>query len=268
MKIKRYMVSLIRKSKVNKFCLQINDKINQKLKRKIARSFKIRAFLYGEGQERLSEDHDISLYYRWPKEGASFWAVQPCFNFAAMKMFEENTVIELGCGNGWFLRNFYCNYTKLKYYGYDLSEDIILEAQRKLIFEENERKRHIEAFFTVADIAEDTTIYDKDTTNIFWYATINMFDKTTREKIMHYCAQSLSARGGILSGSADIKMEGIQQWDRYIGLYKDEAELREELEKYFMYVYISPNSKNGSMRLFMASNNELPYYNGGEDKVK
>lgn len=33
-----------------------------------------------------------------------------------------------------------------------------------------------------------------------------MFDKTTREKIMRHCDQSLSARGGILSGSADIKM--------------------------------------------------------------
>lgn len=266
--MKKCIINLIRRPNINKFWLWINDRINEKLKRKIGRSFRIRSFLYGEGVYRLSEDHDISLYYRWPRGESDFWAVQPSFNSAALKMFEENNVIELGCGNGWFLRNFYCNYAKLKYYGYDLSEDIIMEAKRKLSLEEKRRKRNIEAVFAVADIAEDITVYDEDTTNIFWYASINMFDKTTREKIMYYCSKSLSARGGILSGSADVVVRGMEQWDKYISLYEDEEELRTELEKYFMYVYISPNKQNGAMRLFMASNAALPYYNSVPDNEK
>lgn len=245
---------------LNNYALKLNDCVNNFFKRRIMNSFKLRSHIYGEGSTRLSNVHDISLYYRWPTTGMSFWAEVPCFSFHAMRMFQENNILELGCANGWHLREFYCKWDNLRYLGVDLSETTIAEANRKLKKKEDIIGRKINASFVVGNMLTDLTLYDMNATNVFWYASINMFSSQERKEILSCIAKCLNVKKGILSGSADLKNPKEQPWEYYVGLYSDEAELREELELFFKNVYITPNPKS-SLRFFMASNGDLPFYN-------
>lgn len=245
---------------LNDFALEVNDFVNGFYKRRLLNSFKVRYHIYGEGVTRLSNDHDISLYYQWPSTGISFWAEVPCFSFHAMRMFKENNVLELGCANGWYLREFYFKYANLKYLGVDLSESTICEANRKLKKKEHSIGRKIDASFVVGNMLTDLSLYDIKATNVFWYASINMFSSQERKKILSCIAKCLNERNGILSGNADLKNPEEQQWELYVGLYTDESELRAELGLFFKNVYIAPNKKS-SLLFFMASNGDLPFYN-------
>lgn len=205
------------------------------------------------GGARLSNDPDIHIYYRWPVEGHVGWAQQPIFNMWALSMFDKRYVLELGCANGWYYREFYSHLADLRYVGVDISEDTISEAKRKC-------KIKNKAEFLVADILCDLPLEHEEVTNVFWYATMCMFSKKQRKNILSQIAKRLENKNGILSGSCEIKSDTEIQWKSYIGLFESEEELRNELGKYFKNILIvRPTSKKSLY--FMASNGRLPFYN-------
>lgn len=251
--IKKYIIPIV---------LWVNDTINSLLKLMMRESYKWRSYIYMEGgTARPSNDHDISLYYRWQLDGCDFWNKVAAFSNWAISMFDKNVILELGCANGWYLREFYFKYTDLQYVGYDLSSYTIGEAKRKLKQKERLIGRKINASFKVKNILSDEYIYEIDATCVFWYASMCMFEKGDRSIIIRNIAKSLKKNKGIFCGSADVEIKGRQQWEQYIGLYHSDEELYEELKRFFKNVYISPRKETSDLIMFMASDGELPFYN-------
>lgn len=240
--------------------LKINDRHNWRLKRKMQNSFEIRAALYSEGGVRLSNDPDIHLYYRWPLTGNTIWAEVPCFNIHALLQFPERIVLELGCANGWYYREFYSGIDKLKYIGCDLAEDTINEAEKKLIKKEKSIKKKFDANFLVADICKNMPMKGEQLTNIFWFASMCMFTREQREGIFFQITERLKEKKGILSGSAVLKDINSKQWNYYIGLFENEDDLRDELGCYFNNVFITKTSEK-NLIFYMASDGKLPFTN-------
>ena len=236
---------------LDSFLLRINDAYNIILKTLLKHSFKTRASLYGEGGTRLSNDPDIHVYYRWPAHGHVGWAMQPSFNMWALLAFDKRTVLELGCANGWYYREFYSRLDNLYYVGCDISQDTIAEANRKCKTKDN-------ALFVTADILKDMPLKGEDVTNVFWYASMCMFTKEQRNNILIQIKNRLDSKNGILSGSCEIKSKTEMQWSYYIGLLESEDDLRDELNEYFENILIVHTTDKKSL-FFMASNGKLPF---------
>ena len=240
---------------IDAFLLRMNDAYNYVLKALIRHSFKTRITLYGEGRKRLSNDPDIHLYYRWPVEGHLGWMEQAMFNIFALQMFEKRKVLELGCANGWYYREFYSNICNLSYTGCDLNSDTIDEAIRKC-----KRSKLRNASFVVADISKEMPLENENLSNVFWYASMCMFTKEQRADILLEIAKRLKNSAGILSGSCEIKSLYDDQWSYYVGLLESEEELKNELNGFFRNVFIIRSSGKNSV-FFMASDGNLPFYN-------
>ncbi len=240
--------------------LKLNDFYNGILKKMIANSYETRALLYGEGGERLSNDPDIHVNWRWPISGSTIWAEVPSFNIQALLKFENRKVLELGCANGWYYREFYSNISNVDYTGCDLSEDTISEAIRKVNLKSKKSKKILNHKFLVADMLEEMPCKNEDMTNIFWFASMCMFTEENRKSIFENISIRLKNERGILSGSGVIKDESDQQWSYYIGLLYSKEALRTELLRFFKNVYITDTSSK-NLVFYMASDGELPFYN-------
>ena len=254
--VKKKLLKLLSKIPwLNKSFLFFNNANNVLLRKLLKFSYKMRIPLYGEGVNRLFNDQDITVFYRWPEEGNIAWAEQPSFNIHALLMFEEREVLELCCANGWYYRNFYANISNMSYTGCDFSEEAIDEAKKQA-----KKMDSNKCTFLVADILSQMPLADRKLTNVFWFASICMFTKEQRKKIFQEIALRLKDKGGILSGSCEIKSNNGIQWEYYVGLFEDEVELRNELILYFKNVLVT--RINSRTYYFMASDSKLPFYNG------
>lgn len=264
MSLKKIYITLFyvlsKNKRVDNILLKINDKNNRLLKVLSTHSYELRAALYGEGDIRLSNDPDINVNYRWPVDGNIIWAEVPCFSIQAMLPFKEKNILELGCANGWYYREFYSNLNNVNYIGCDLSEETIKEANVKLAIKEKKNKKSYNAHFMVADMCLDMPKSNKGFTNVLWFASMCMFTKEQRSRIFLQIVDRLDGEKGILSGSGVVRDKNRKQWGYYIGLLDSEEALREELAEYFENIYISKNSTNDVL-FFMASNGTLPCYN-------
>lgn len=259
----RGFAMLARFEHIDNFFLKINDKKNDILKALLRRSIEVRTALYSDGGIRLSTDHDIDVYFRWPAIGSIAWAEVASFNIQAMLQFSGGVrILDLGCANGWYYREFYSHLNNIEYVGCDLDGDIIDEANTALKKKIKQTKKSYNAKFLVANICDESTMPKNSNgfTNIFWYDVMCMFTKEQRKKIFLQIVEYLDKNNGILSGSAVIKNDAIAQWSHYVGLFNHEDDLRGELSQYFKNVYITRYSDENS-RFFMASNGKLPCQN-------
>lgn len=261
--IRKIFLKILGRSKkyhsLNRVLLSVNDLKNNMLKKKIEKSFENRIFLYGEGGTRLSNDPDIDVYYRWPRQGSVVWAEIPAFCIQALLMFSNRKVLDLGCANGWYYREFYSNIDNLTYIGCDLSDDVINEAKKKLKKIEKNKRKNLNATFVVADMTKNMPCEQDDLTNVFWFASMCMFTKEQRKDLLLLIKNKMKKHKGILSGSAMQKEENKYQWQYYISLYDSKEQLYEELKVHFKNVYITHNSTKNSL-FFMASDGKLPFY--------
>ena len=242
--------------------LDMNDKRNIHLRKRLSLSYRIRQFVFQEGSdERPSNDHDISVFYRWGKNGHLSWAFQPMFCRSAMLLFGKKVIIELGCGNGWYYREIYYWMKDVTYYGYDLNEYNIEDAKKMLARKEKECGRKSDATFEVKNILTDEEIFNVDATHVFFFATLNMFTQDDRKKILNNIHKALKFNNGIFCGNGGVVLDGVQQWDKFIGLSRNEEEFINELQAFFKNVYVFPREKNDETIYFMASDGELPFYN-------
>lgn len=244
------------------FFLKANDITNDIIKKILQGSYKLRQYAYSEGSlERPSNDYDIAVNYRWGINGDTYWALQSSFCRYALSLFNNRKVIELCCANGWMYREIYYWYDNLIYYGYDLNKDNIEEATRKLLRKEKKCKRKANAVFDKKNILKDVEIYEVDATHVFFFAALSMFSQRDRRIIINCISKALKKNRGIFCGNAGVVLEGQKQWDLFIGLYKNDAEVRDELELFFSNVYIMPRTEGDETVYFMASDGELPFYN-------
>lgn len=249
----------------NGFLLKINSIEGRILQKIISHTYHKRMVLFGEGGgDRLYEDPDIDVFYRWKdcKWYKLFWTEQPSFNAMALSMFEQQNVLELCCGYGWYYLNFYAAYENLKYTGCDISNEGIKEGKRRLkILEKKYRKENklINANFMVADITCEMPLENESVTNVFWYSSMYMFEVEQRREILIQIKKRLG-KEGILSGSVVVKTKDTKEWRYAIALVESEEELRRELHEHFHNIYITRMS-NDRRLYYMASDGKLPCYN-------
>lgn len=252
-----YINRIIQNEFINNKLLILSDILNNSLKLLLRKSYRLRMHCYGEGLLRLSNDRDISLYYRWPESGDISWLITPSFVLDAIEMFDEKDVLEIACANGWYYREIYSCIERLNYTGFDICNDTVMEARRKLKWKTEDKKRKLNAQFIVDD-AITTTLYEKDYTHVLWFSSICMFRQQDRESIMKKIAACLKKKNGIFCGSVFLKNETDYKWSYWIEEYNDQYELKVELGKHFKNVFVK---KQTAQMLFMASDGNLPYYN-------
>lgn len=199
------------------------------------------------GENPLSFDHNIDLYFQWKKKGTIGWMERGIFSRYAINMFAEPVILELGCGDGFNSRYFYSN-DKSKMVACDICEKTIKMVKRKY------KRDNIE--FIKADFAADMPCKEVALTNVIWDASINFFDVNQIESLLDQISTMLSANKGILSGVAVSGQSGDAKWEHYKHLFCDGKELEHILKKHFINVLVYGSE---AQLYFYASNGKIPF---------
>lgn len=197
----------------------------------------------------LTFDHEIDVFLRWPQTGQFHWGGVAAFNLCAIHFFEEPSILELGCSDGFYPFYFYRHVKKSKYLGVDLDSDNLKIARKRL---KGTNCTVINADFLLE-------MPNEDYSNVIWCESINMFSLAEQERIIKQVAIRLKKNRGILSGTGVLRSGG-EQWKHYIYLFDSKEELRQMLSRYFLNVFVyTRDDMPDNAILFMASDGKLPF---------
>lgn len=198
----------------------------------------------------LSFNHDNDLFYRFPKYGMFGWGLIAALNLRTIYCFEKPYVLDLGCADGFYYRRFYSHIKSLKYIGCDIDKDSLEYINRY------KKDNQCDAEFLYMDFVENMPrpIGESEFTNIFWYASMHMFDDTTQKNILQNIKTRLG-NSGILSGSVSIRKN---DWKYCINPLDSEEQVMELLKKYFNHVYVYHDAGMGDDAIFLASQSNIP----------
>lgn len=207
----------------------------------------------GEGKtaDVLSFNHDNDLFYRFPKYGMFGWGLIAAINLRAIYCFEKPYVLDLGCADGFYYRRFYSHIKNLKYIGCDIDKDSLEYISRY------QKNNQCEAEFLYMDFVDNMPqpLSEDKFTNIFWYASMHMFDDATQNNILQNIKMRLGNEG-ILSGSVNIRKN---DWKYCINPLDGEECVKELLKKYFNYVYVYHDAGMGDDAIFLAGQSHIPF---------
>lgn len=229
-----------------------SNELEQQLINIHQRIFEIK-FSGGEGGRQLdvlSFNHDNDLFYRFPKYGLFGWGLIAALNLRAIYCFKKPYVLDLGCADGFYYRRFYSYVKKLKYIGCDIDPESLEYINRY------KRNNPCDAEFFCLDFAENMPWpVDVNTfTNIFWYASMHMFDEEKQKNILQNIQMRLG-NDGILSGSVGIRKN---DWKYCINPFDSEKQVMKLLKKYFKHVYVYHDAGMGDDAIFLASQSSIP----------
>lgn len=241
--VKKYLIPCLEKR---------SDELERQLVRIHQRIFDIK-FSGGEGGrpvDVLSFNHDNDLFYRFPKYGMFGWGLIASLNLRAIYCFKRPYVLDLGCADGFYYRRFYTHVKNLKYVGCDTDQDSLEYINRY------KKNNPCNAEFLYSDFAENMPwpVDENRFTNIFWYASMHVFDDETQKNILQNIKDRLGD-DGILSGSVSIKKN---DWKYCINPLDNEKQVMKLLKEYFNHVYVYHDAGMGDDAVFLASQGNMP----------
>lgn len=198
----------------------------------------------------LSYNHDNDIFYRFKENGFFGWGLIATLNERAIDCFDEPYILDLGCADGFYYRRFLSHKKGLKYIGCNLDKKSVCKAQRYMETHEGDASFLCLDFVNNMPIPAQTDSF----TNVFWYASMHMFEDETQKCILKNIKFRLG-NNGILSGSVSIKNTG---WKYCINAMNNEEELFDLLNRYFNHVWVYHDRDMASEVYFMASQKELP----------
>lgn len=198
----------------------------------------------------VSFNHDNDLFYRFPKYGLFGWGLIASLNLRTLYCFKKPYILDLGCSDGFYYRRFYSHIKNLKYVGCDLDRDALGYINRY------KKNNPCDAEFLCLDFTENMPqpVDENRFTNIFWYASMHMFDDETQKNILQNIKTRLGD-DGILSGSVGIRRN---DWKYCINPLNSEEQVMELLKKYFEHVYVYHDAGMGDDAIFLASQSSIP----------
>ena len=201
-------------------------------------------------------DHNIDLYYMWPKYCIPHWLERGIYNVLAMQIFENPIVCELCCGEG-FNTKFFYSVNAEKIYACDFDSNAIAEAKRK------HNRENIE--FVVADIRYQIpdTSNGKYFTNVIWDTAIEHFTEEEIDTIMRKIHDILSATNGIVSGHTIVKRFEGKSLEQHEYEFANMEDLKRFFSPYFKNVLVFETIYEDRHNLyFYASDGIIPFDNG------
>lgn len=201
------------------------------------------------GDEPLSHNHLIDVYYRFPQEGVFDWGEIAFVNLRCIYMFHNPRVLDLGCADGFYYSMFYKYISDIEYIGYDIDNNAINKAK---IDNEGDKK----CTFLVRSFLTQFPDDDLGITNVLWNSSIQMFMDDDIDCILKNIKKCLSGNKGILSGTATVIEKGKPAWEYCVNPYKKVGDVKHVLLKFFSYVYVYKDRGMGDMCFFVASDND------------
>ena len=240
---------------MKKVCIPLLKRKSSILEKELEKTYEKLLYLEWLGENPLSHDHNIDIYYRFPKWGIFDWGENAILNSRAIYQFNKPSVLELGCADAFYFFKFYSFIDGIRYMGCDMDVEKIEWAR--------EHYNKSNATFIVCDFVNEMPYMQglERFTNILWNDSIQMFDEQEKDLIMNNIKNRL-AENGILSGSASIAREDeLITWKYCKYPFRTREQVEKFLSKYFKNVFVYTDNGMKSRALFMASDSELPFNN-------
>jgi SAM-dependent methyltransferase len=190
-------------------------------------------------------DHNIDLYYQWPKTGNSLGIERGVFSLLAMR--PQAHVLELCCGDGFYTWHFF-SARAASVLAVDIDPSVIESAQR------NYRRDNVE--FRVVDIVKNMPEGTYD--NIVWDSALEYFEAAEINVLMKQISQRL-APDGVLSGHVIIQ-EKFNEGQKFA--FRSKSDLLAFMEPCFAHVRTFESIHEGRRNLyFYAGMSALPFDN-------
>lgn len=204
-------------------------------------------------------DHNIDVYWQWPKCRDSSWLERGVINSLCLK---GGDALELTCGDGFYTRSFYS--TKLK-------SLIACDQDPKAIAAARKYNRASNVSYVVTDIV--TQMPTGKFEHVIWdfgFPWCNHFSTSQINDIFSQCKDRLT-ESGIFSGYlALLSQNGVCTQNEQAAEidFKDIASLKIYLLRYFSHACVIETSSPGRHNAyFFASNNVVPFVDGWPHKV-
>lgn len=188
-------------------------------------------------------DHNIDLYYQWPRTGNSLGIERGIFSLMAMR--PKARVLELCCGDGFYTWHFF-SARAAKVLAVDIDSHVIKSAQSKY------SRDNIE--FRVIDIIKNMPdgIYD----NIVWDSALEYFEAKEISALMMKISQHLDPNG-VLSGHV-ILQEKFNAGQKFA--FQSKSDLLNFMNPCFKHIKTFESIHEGRRNLyFYAGMNALPF---------
>ncbi len=249
------MVNIV-KYLIKKILLIINN-IETTLSERWACSAHKRKFLITwSGIWNLPEyfDHKIDLYYQWPSTLNPSWLERGIYNLKAIQMFNEPTVLELCCGDGFNAKYFYSTSANL-IDCVDYNKGGLDVARKKNSVPNIHWHQGDLSEYFIQDSSELLDGY----TNVIWDMAILYFEKKTVKSILGQIKNKLGDKG-ILSGSTIANNVESNAFCQHKFEFRSQDELRTLLQAYFINVYVFETDYDDRRNLyFFASDGDIPF---------
>lgn len=188
-------------------------------------------------------DHNLDLYYQWPRTGNSLGIERGVFSLLAMR--PQARVLELCCGDGFYTWHFFAA-RAASVLAVDIDPQVIESAQR------NYSRKNID--FRVVDIVKQMPegIYD----NIVWDSALEYFEAEEIRSLMAGISRRL-APTGVLSGHV-ILQEKFNEGQKFA--FQCKADLLNFMTPCFTHVKTFESVHEGRRNLyFYAGMGPLPF---------
>lgn len=237
------------KTRMREICMSTGGGLKKSLEKLYEDELKV---LWMDGR-LWCQDHDIDIYYRFPKDGFFNWGYCAVFSLMAIKQFVNPCVLDIGCGDGYYFRRFFKYINGIRYTGCDFSHEEIDRAIRNN-FDANKI-----ADFIVADMVNSMP-YPKDKRYfdvILWNGSFSVFDDECQDRIVKEGKERCGEEGVFVV--CDYYSSKKSPWV-YSKNITDEIKLMDLFKKYFNNVYLHIDEYSEAFYL-LASNGRLPMYN-------
>lgn len=199
-------------------------------------------------------DHNIDMYWQWPKKHDSSWLERGVLNSLCL---EGGEALELTCGDGFYTSRFYAS---------KLTKVVACDRDVKAIASARKYSKASNVDYVVADILTEMPVGEFQ--HVIWdfgFPWCNHFNSQEIEHIMCQCKTRLKS-GGVFSGYLALlskpEMCALNESAEEID-FKSIASLKAFLLRYFAHVSvmetISPGRHNA---YFYASDNTVPFSDG------
>lgn len=195
-------------------------------------------------------DHNIDVYWQWPKRQDSSWLERGVFNSLCL---EGGSALELTCGDGFYTSRFYAS---------KLGNVIACDRDPKAIASAKKYSSAHNISYVVADIL--TAMPMGEFQNVIWdfgFPWCNHFTTQQVDSIFTQCRGRL-APGGIFSGYLALTKDPVTR-SPIPGAeeiaFKDIHSLKTFLQRYFTHACVIETSSPGRRNAyFYASDRSIP----------
>lgn len=224
-------------------------KWTNKLTRGLARSTHKLQFLVEWGVDNPEYfDHEMDLYYLWPKSRVSFPMERGVWSSFALK--DGGATLDLCCGDGFYSKMFY-SLRSSSVTAIDFDPEAIRWAKR------NHTAPNVN--YVLGDIRYDIPSGPFD--NVIWDAAVEHFTEDEIKALMSRIKDVL-APGGIVSGYTIVEPEhGGKHLHQHEYEFHDKADLARFFKPHFKNVQVFETKYPARTNLyFYATDGELPHF--------